>query len=386
MNVDPLNVHVAGFNTRPDDVLDVTMDSTINGTGKLHTQARVTAQSGAVSAHVDLESLGLPLIQPLLSRYTSMTLLKGALGARIDLERRADREFEVRASTHVSDLKTVDARQKRDFVTWKDFKVEDVLYRSKPQSLRIKSVTAIEPYARVIIFPDRSTNIKEVLTPAGTSPATEASATVAPSSPPPPAPAKAKSNAAAAKKNAPPAPPAAPLTPFPVSIGAVRFVNATLNYTDLWIKPSFSVGIQTLNGAVTGLSSDPKSRAKVELNGKVERYSPAHIGGEANVLSAALYTDITMSLKDIDLTIVNPVLGPLHWLQDRQGQALGRCHLQDRRAQARCQAAFRRGPARTRRPRGESGRHPCAGEARRGAPEGPSRGHRHRPADERLDR
>ena len=89
----------------------------------------------------------------------------------------------------------------------------------------------------------------------------------------------------------------------------MRFVNATLNYTDLWIKPSFSVGIQTLNGAVTGLSSDPKSRAKVELNGKVERYSPAHIGGEANVLSAALYTDITMSLKDIDLTIVNPYSG-----------------------------------------------------------------------------
>ena len=60
---------------------------------------------------------------------------------------------------------------------------------------------------------------------------------------------------------------------------------------------------------MTGLSSDPKSRAKVELNGKVERYSPAHIGGEANVLSAALYTDITMSLKDIDLTIVNPYSG-----------------------------------------------------------------------------
>src|SRR4029077_3307091 len=129
-------------------------------------------------------------------------------------------------------------------------------------------------------------------------------------SPPPSAAQKTKSKGTvAANKNAPRAPPPAPLTPFPVSIGAVRFVNATLNYTDLWIKPSFSVGIQTLNGAVTGLSSDPKSRAKVELNGKVERYSPAHIGGEANLLSAALYTDITMSLKDIDLTIVNPYSG-----------------------------------------------------------------------------
>jgi hypothetical protein len=311
VNIAPLNVHVAGFNTRPDDVLEVTVDSSINGTGKLHSKAKVTTHSGALSAHVDLESLELPVIQPLLSRYTSMTLLKGALRAHIDLEQHADGGFEVEGSTHVSDLKTVDARQKRDFVTWKDFKVEDVLYRSKPQSLRIKSVTALEPYARVIIFPDRNTNIKEILTPAGTKPpaATQAPDSAAPSPQPPSAPPKAKSKATAVKKNEPPAPPAAPLTPFPVSIGAVRFVNATLNYTDLWIKPSFSVGIQTLNGAVTGLSSDPKSRAKVELNGKVERYSPAHIGGEANVLSAALYTDITMSLKDIDLTIVNPYSG-----------------------------------------------------------------------------
>ena len=35
LTIDPLNVHVAGFNTRPDDVLDVTMDSTLNGSGKL---------------------------------------------------------------------------------------------------------------------------------------------------------------------------------------------------------------------------------------------------------------------------------------------------------------------------------------------------------------
>ena len=303
VNIAPLNVHVGGFNTRPDDVLDITLDSTINGTGKLHTKAKVTAHTGAVSAHVDVESLGLPVIQPLLSRYTSMALLKGALGAHVDLEQHPDGEFEIKASTHVSDLKTVDARQKRDFVTWKDFKIEDVLYRSKPQSLRIKSVTAIEPYARVIIFPDRSTNINEILTPVGTKPAT---VTAASASAPTPAAKKTKSKSTVPKKSEPPP---APLTPFPVSIGAVRFVNATLNYTDLWIKPSFSVGIQTLNGAVTGLSSDPKSRAKVELNGKVERYSPAHIGGEANVLSAALYTDVTLSLKDVDLTIVNPYSG-----------------------------------------------------------------------------
>ncbi len=86
-------------------------------------------------------------------------------------------------------------------------------------------------------------------------------------------------------------------------------VNGSANYTDLWIKPSFSLSMQALNGAVTGLSSDPQSRAKVQLDGKVARYSPLHIGGEVNLLSAALYTDIAMSFKDLDLTIANPYSG-----------------------------------------------------------------------------
>jgi hypothetical protein len=89
----------------------------------------------------------------------------------------------------------------------------------------------------------------------------------------------------------------------------VRFVNATADYTDLWIKPSFAVGLQSLSGTVTGLSSDPATRAKVQLDGKIDKYAPAKIAGEVNLLSAALYTDITLGFKDVDLTIVNPYSG-----------------------------------------------------------------------------
>jgi uncharacterized protein involved in outer membrane biogenesis len=314
INIDPLNLTVGGFNTRPDDVLDLTLDSTINGSGKLSAKGKLTPRSGAASLHADLLGLGLPAIQPYLSRYTSMTLAKGTLGAHVDLEHGADGTLQIKGSTRVSDLKTVDDKNRRDFVTWKELKVEEASYRSRPQSLRIKSVTLVQPYARMIIFPDRTTNIGEILSPAGSKPAAspEPAAQAAPqatAATAPPrdrsAPRQRKGKAAAAASVAPPK----PLTPWPLSIGAVRFVNATLDYTDLWIKPSFSVGIQALNGAVTGLSSDPHSRAKVELAGKIERYAPAHIGGELNVLSAALYTDITMSFKDIDLTIVNPYSG-----------------------------------------------------------------------------
>src|SRR5262249_3325970 len=163
------------------------------------------------------------------------TLAKGALGAHVDLERGADGTLQIKGSTRISDLKTVDDKNRRDFVTWKEFKVEDVNYRSRPQSLRIKSVTLVQPDARMIIFPDRTTNAGEILSPAGAKPAAtptapEQAEPAAASTAPP---AKPATRAQRKGKTAAPPPSTSapkPLTPWPLSIGAIRFVNATLDY------------------------------------------------------------------------------------------------------------------------------------------------------------
>lgn len=295
----PLNIHVAGFNTSPADVLDVTLEAGVNSSGRLSARAKVTPKSTSVTAHVEAAGVELPVLQPYLARYTSMTLLKGALGTRLDIERRADGSLSVKGDTQVSGLHTVDNALRQDFVNWKDLHIEGVSYRSSPQSLRIGSVTAVEPYVRMIIAPNRTTNISAVLKAPGAKP----------DAPPPDAATAAPSKPAKSQTQTATLAPAAPLTPFPMSIGTVTLVNGAANYADLWIKPSFAIGIQSLRGTVTGLSSDPKSRARVKLDGKVDRYSPLQIAGEANLLSAALYTDIKLSFKDLDLTVVNPYSG-----------------------------------------------------------------------------
>jgi hypothetical protein len=64
-----------------------------------------------------------------------------------------------------------------------------------------------------------------------------------------------------------------------------------------------------LNGSVEGLSSDPASRAKVKLEGKVDRYAPVNIDGTVNLLSASAYTDIKMSFKGVEMSSVTPYSG-----------------------------------------------------------------------------
>jgi uncharacterized protein DUF748 len=309
LELDPLNLRLSGFSTAPDDAVKMTLDTVVNASGKLSAQAQLGVRTGVVGAHVEASELGLRALQPYIAKYTSMMLRAGTLGAKLDVTRDADGVLSVKGRAGVAGLATVDDALQQDFVKWKELLLSDVSYRSKPASLRIGTVTALEPYVRMIIEPDQTTNIKRILTAPGAAPPPDPppAASASPSATPPPAAARAGTRSQRGAAGA--AASAAAPTALPMSIGTIRIVGASLSYSDLWIKPSFAVGIQTLDGTVSGLNSDPNSRAKVELNGKVERYSPVHIGGQINLLSAALYTDVTMSFKDLDLTIVNPYSG-----------------------------------------------------------------------------
>ncbi|MBS0364325.1 MAG: DUF748 domain-containing protein [Proteobacteria bacterium] len=305
---DPLDLEVTGFNNSPGNSVDLVLNTAINSSGKLVVHGRVTPDSGAVRAQVEASSVALPVVQPYLSRYTALTLLSGSLGAKLSVERHADGLLDAAGDCSIADLRTVDNALRQDFIKWRELRIAGAHYRSRPQSVKVASVTAREPYVRMVIAPDRTVNVSKVLTapgataaaPRGDKAATAAathgvSQQSADGQPAHATPAEAKATAQSPT--------------LATSIAVVRIVNGSANYTDEWIKPSFSVGIQSLAGTITGLNSDPRSRAKVALTGKIDRYAPVNIDGDVNLLSAALYTDITMGFKDVDLTIVNPYSG-----------------------------------------------------------------------------
>jgi hypothetical protein len=441
----PINIHVAGYNTTPDAHLDITAKTTINSSATLSATAQLFPGGGDVTAHVDLAQLDLVMFQPFIAQRTAMTLQAGRLTTQMDVKKAADGTLTAKGDVDVTGLKTVDELQ-QSFIKWKDLHVVGIQYNSQPASLQIASVTAREPYARVIIAPNRTVNVQEVLagpskggpslatqlgaanakvggvtvagvkggppgqgdakaiaadangkvanaaesasgvgaaasattaaadanagakdakaaasaTQSASADANAKGATTAASAPAAAADAKAgvasaaaSATAAAADANAkvanatasasnatanakaageargahrarkgrsrsgaadasggPASASAQSSAPaMPMAIGTVRVIDGSVNYADFWIQPNFAVGIQALNGTVEGLSSDPKSRAKVKLDGKVDRYAPVTINGELNLMSAAVYSDIKMSFKGLELTTMTPYSG-----------------------------------------------------------------------------
>jgi len=97
--------------------------------------------------------------------------------------------------------------------------------------------------------------------------------------------------------------------PMPMAIKKIVLHGGQANFADLSVTPNFATGIQKLEGSVLGLSSKANSRAKVDLHGSVDAFSPVAITGEVNVLSAALYTDLSLSFRNMELSTFNPYSG-----------------------------------------------------------------------------
>ncbi|MEO8018663.1 MAG: DUF748 domain-containing protein [Pseudomonadota bacterium] len=282
----PIDVKIEGYSNAPGSRVRIDAKVGIDGDSKVLAKAEVVPDTNAVAGHIDLTDFKLKSLQPYLGTYTQMTLSSGGLTAGLDVKRAEQGALTIAGNIDVARLHTIDNALKQEFVTWDRLQVSGLEYSSDPARLRIATVVANAPYARLIIAADQTINVSKVLSaPSGSMPAPIQTLEAQPGT----------------KAAQPP--------PLRVSIGAVRVVNGAANFADFWIQPNYAVNLQNMNGSVLGLSSDPKSRASVELEGKVDRYAPAKISGALNLLAAALYTDLKVSFQGVELTSVTPYSG-----------------------------------------------------------------------------
>ena len=273
----------------PDRPVALSVDAALDRGGALRMRGSVAAKPMMASADIDLRRLDLLPFEPYLASLARLDVRSGSFGAqgRFRYEG-APARIEFDGDARIDGLHTADRERQRDLVKWRGLALRDVRYRSVPGVLSIATVVADAPYVDLVINPEGSTNIASVLE-AGV----ERETPTGPEEPGRTAPA-----AELPSKR-----------PLAVDIGRVDIRSGSANFVDLSIRPNFGTGIQTLSGTITGLSSRPDSRAKVVLEGAVDKYAPVKIGGEVNYLAARSFTDLRANFRNMELTALNPYSG-----------------------------------------------------------------------------
>ena len=319
----PLSLKVEGASLDLGKPITLALDTKINATGTLSVTGDVTPQPVSANLGINFKGVDLPVIQSYLAKYTSMTLLAGASSGDLKVRYGAKKPtLQVSGDISVAGLKTIDNALHEDFIDWERLDIQGVNFQRDPDRLDIDQILARKLYARVIIEPDSSINVKRVLAgpgatvtaPSGPGGAQVTATAEVPAAVPavPAAPPRTKTSAkagvhASATASATAAPAAAPV--MPINIQKIVLQAGQANFADLSVTPNFATGIQNLEGTVLGLSSKANSRAKVDLHGSVDQFAPVSISGEVNILGPALYTDVTLNFRNIELSTFNPYSG-----------------------------------------------------------------------------
>jgi Domain of Unknown Function (DUF748) len=304
----PLSFAVEGLSLDLAKPVKVSLDTRINGSGSLTANGEVTPDPLSASMSVKLAGIDLTAAQPYVAQHTSLTVSGGKLGGEAEVHYGPKAALQLAGNLFVENLHTVDDARHDDLVNWGRLDVRGLNYRQAPDRLEIAEVSVRKPFARVIIESDASLNVTNALAdPGQVTSGAPPNVALPPNAALPPKAARTSGGPRPAGRSPVASAPAS--KPMPMVIKKILLEDGLAKFTDLSVKPSFAAAIQGLKGSVLGLSSQPSSRATVDLHGSVDAFSPVSITGQVNVLSPVLYTDLAMDFRNMELSIFNPYSG-----------------------------------------------------------------------------
>lgn len=289
VDLTPINMTLRNLSNEKEAQAEVSLQLTVNQTGTVALTGPVTVDPISADLALTVNAFSLIPWQPYIDTVAQLDLV----GGNVELDGRLQYrtlgvdgpEIRYAGAVQVNGFEALDPGETEDFLKWKSLGFQDVVFDYVPTKLHIAEITAYEPYARVIIWPDKTVNVSRVFVPA------EDPQAVLPV-------AEQAAEAIESEKEA-----------IPITIDRVRFENGSAHFADFSMKPNFATGIHDLQGTIEGLSSDPSARADVLLKGRVDKYAPVHIAGQVNPLSPEAYVDVALSFKNIELTTFTPYSG-----------------------------------------------------------------------------
>jgi hypothetical protein len=291
LNLTVASVNISDYSNAPGNVTRMDADITAGGKGKLIVTGDFAVMPMIANADINLTDFELPPLQPYFIDKRPLEMTSGRLSLKgkvrvMDPPARGEPGVRFAGEMAIADIATRETESNLDFLNWKMVRIAGIRFTQTPDRLDIDRIEARQPYGRFLISVEQRLNIARVLSGNTGEPG--------------------------------PVKPAAPA--MKVAVRSVVITDGAADFTDFSVEPNFSASIFGLNGSITGLSSDLNSRADVKLEGSVDRYSPVEISGQVNLLSAAIYSDMAIKFRNMELTTFNPYSGKYAGYSIRKGK------------------------------------------------------------------
>ncbi len=294
IRIAPLSLKAKNLSTAKDARGDIDLFLGVDKKGEIAVKGKLGIEPLDGDLDVAVKNLAIRTFQSYFTDKIKVNMQQGAVSTAGKLSLSGDEKgapvVKYAGKLYVSSLAVVDESHANDFLNWKQLYFDQVHVGYNPFFLNIKGISLTDFYARIIVNADGTLNLQNIFGGGEKKPA------------------KAEDSAQAAgeKEDKVKRDEKKDDTAKNIKIGAVTFQGGTIDFTDRFIQPNYSVRVLNLAGFVKGLSNEENSRATVNLKGNLGYGSPIDIKGRINPLVKDLFADINVDFRDIELSPVTP--------------------------------------------------------------------------------
>ncbi len=299
--IDGFSLLAENLSTEAGKTGTVSLKSRINQKGSLKVDGSVQLMPLLASLKVETQAIPLLPLQPYFTNFLNIALTRGLVSNVGELTAQMGKDglnATYKGSLTLGDLLAIDKVNNADFLKWKSLYLGGIDFRLQPMAVNVGEVALSDFYSRLILSKEGRLNLQDIVR------RPEAGAQPVASAPERPA-----AGAAAGKAVAPVPPATAQAPTLPIRIAKVTLQGGTVNFSDFFVKPNYTVNVTRVAGRVSGLSSAADTVADLELRGKYANSAPVQVVGKLNPLAAKSFLDIKADVTGVDLVPFSPYSG-----------------------------------------------------------------------------
>lgn len=292
--IDGFSLNGEGLTNEPNQKGRIALKTRVNKKGSLNVDGSL--QVFPLDVAVKVETLAIPLtpLEPYLSQFLNVSVNRGQISNKGEATAKIDTvglKAGYKGNFTLGDFVAVDKANSADFLKWKSLYFGGIDFKLEPMAINIGEIALSDFYSRLILNKEGKLNVADIVR------KPEGEAAAKPAEPP-----------AATKGETKPA--AAPAKPaVPIKIAKITLQNGTVNFSDFFVKPNYTVSLAKLGGRISGLSSAADTVADMELRGRYANSAPVQILAKLNPLAAKSYLDLKADITGVDLTGFSPYAG-----------------------------------------------------------------------------
>jgi hypothetical protein len=284
LDLEGIAVHAKNISNRAGTNMtaEVSFRGDTNGT----VRAGIKAGLSPPSAEVELALVGWNLqpLAPYLEPYLNIFVLGSKLGLIGTFRWRSPKdelpEVRFRGDATLEEFSAAEGIATEGLLQWNSLRLSGIEASLNPPAVSVAKASLEDVFARLIIETNRTINLMNALRREGTNATAAQPSTIVASAERP-----------------------------KFSVASVVLSNASVHFIDRSLQPNVNITVGKLQGTISGLSSDDPQRAKLRLQGTVDKTGRAEITGEINPWDSKQPINLQISVQGMDLLPGDPYAG-----------------------------------------------------------------------------